>query len=143
MTKVELTRVRGVNLHRLPLVQEPRGSLSFGEFGRHVPFIVKRYFLVFNVAGGEIRGEHAHRSLRQFLICVNGACHITADDGETRQEFVLNHPATALELPPLCWSVQDRFTPDCVLLVLASECYDPADYIRDYSEFQSLRRATS
>jgi len=129
-----------VKLHRLPLADDVRGSLSFGDFENIVPFPVGRYFLVFGVAPDEVRGGHAHRRLRQFLICVHGACHILADDGEARREFVLNHPTIGLELPPLCWSVQSNFTSDGVLLVLASDRYDPDDYICDYGEFQALLR---
>ena len=79
-----------------------RGNLSFGEIGNQIPFEVKRYFLVYSVASKEIRGEHAHRSLHQFLICVHGRCHVVADDGTNRQEFVLDSPTLGLHLPP--WS---------------------------------------
>src|SRR6185437_13548347 len=100
------TAVAGVVLHRLPLFQDLRGMLSTGEVGRPVPFEVKRYFLVFGVSGKEVRGEHAHRTLEQFLVCVHGRCHVVADDGEHRQEFVLDNPTTAVYLPPMVWATQ-------------------------------------
>jgi dTDP-4-dehydrorhamnose 3,5-epimerase-like enzyme len=103
-----------------------------------VPFDVKRYFLVFGVSGKEIRGEHAHRMLHQFLICVHGRCHVVADDGEHRQEFILDDPTVGVHLPPMVWSTQYHYTDDAVLLVLASEHYDADDYIRDYAEFLKL-----
>jgi UDP-2-acetamido-3-amino-2,3-dideoxy-glucuronate N-acetyltransferase len=134
----EPTSVRGVTLHHLPLVRDLRGSLSFGEVANQIPFEIKRYFLVFGVSNEEVRGEHAHRTLHQFLICVNGQCRCVADDGVNRQEFLLNHPTTGLYLPPMCWGVQYKYTSDAVLLVLASDHYDGNDYIRDYSEFISL-----
>lgn len=134
------TRVREVTLHRLPLVEDLRGSLTFGEVADHVPFPVARYFLVFEVSSREIRGEHAHRMCHQFLICVHGSCHCVADDAETREEFALDHPTIGLHIPPMCWSEQYKYSPDAVLLVLASHRYDPADYIRDYDEFLALRR---
>jgi acetyltransferase-like isoleucine patch superfamily enzyme len=129
------SRVRGVVLHHLPLVEDLRGSLTFGEVEKHVPFPVRRYFLVFDVSSREIRGEHAHRRLHQFIVCVHGTCNVVADDGENRQEFILDRPAAAVYIPPLTWAVQYKYSPDAVLLVLASEPYDPADYIRDYNEF--------
>jgi UDP-2-acetamido-3-amino-2,3-dideoxy-glucuronate N-acetyltransferase len=132
------TRVAGVTLHRLPQVHDLRGELSFGEVGNEVPFEVKRYFLVYDVASQEIRGEHAHRSLHQFLICVHGRCHVVADDGTSRQEFVLDSPTIGLHLPPMVWGTQYKYTEDAVLLVLASDRYDPGSYIRDYSEFLEL-----
>ena len=132
------TRVRGVTLHRLPRVLDLRGNLSVGEFGRSVPFAPKRYFLVFGVPNAEIRGEHAHRTCKQFLVCVNGSCSVVADDGRHREEFVLDDPAIALYLPPLTWGIQYKYSADAVLLVFASEFYDSAEYIRDYAEFRRL-----
>ena len=132
------TRVAGVTLHRLPHVDDLRGNLSFGEIGEQVPFAIQRYFLVYGVASKEIRGEHAHRSLQQFLICVHGRCHVVADDGAQRQEFVLDSPTLGLYIPPMVWGIQYKYTEDAVLLVLASDKYDPASYIRNYSEFLEL-----
>jgi acetyltransferase-like isoleucine patch superfamily enzyme len=132
------TGVRGVSIHRLPFIDDLRGRLSFAEMQVHVPFEVKRYFLVFDVANQEIRGEHAHKTLHQFMVCVHGTCHIVADDGAHREEFVLDNPCIGLHLPPLVWGVQYRYTPDGVLLVLASDRYDASDYIRDYREFLSI-----
>jgi acetyltransferase-like isoleucine patch superfamily enzyme len=135
------TRVAGVTLHRLPHVLDLRGELTFGEIGDPIPFEVKRYFLVYNVAGQDVRGEHAHRALHQFLICVHGRCHVVADDGATRQEFVLDSPTIGLHLPPMVWGIQYKYSSDAVMLVLASDRYDPASYIRDYSEFLELAKA--
>jgi UDP-2-acetamido-3-amino-2,3-dideoxy-glucuronate N-acetyltransferase len=138
---VSATRVAGVTLHRLPHVYDLRGNLSFGEIGNPIPFEVKRYFLVYSVVSKEIRGEHAHRSLHQFLICVHGRCHVVADDGTNRQEFVLDSPTVGLHLPPMVWGIQYKYTEDAVMLVLASERYDPGSYIRDYAEFLKLVKA--
>lgn len=138
-TGPEPTRVAGVTFHRLPLVDDLRGMLSFGEIERHIPFRICRYFLVFRVSNEQIRGEHAHRSLHQFLICVHGRCAVVADDGIHRQEFLLDSPHLGVFLPPMTWSVQYKYSPDAVLLALVSAPYDPADYIRDYSEFLALK----
>jgi acetyltransferase-like isoleucine patch superfamily enzyme/dTDP-4-dehydrorhamnose 3,5-epimerase-like enzyme len=129
------THVKGVVLHRLPLVHDLRGCLSFGEVARDVPFEVKRYFLVFQVSSEQLRGEHAHRAQHQFLIAVHGRCAVVADDGFHRQEFILDAPNLGLYLPPMTWSVQYKYSPEAVLLVLASGEYDAAEYIRNYAEF--------
>lgn len=134
------TLVAGVTLHRLPLIEDLRGFLSFGEVTRQVPFEIKRYFLVFQVTSEKIRGEHAHRKLHQFLICVHGRCHIVADDGNNREEFMLDSPSVGIHLPPMVWSAQYRYSRDAVLLALVSDVYEPDDYIRDYSEFLRLRK---
>lgn len=140
-TGAAASNVAGVTLHRLPKVDDIRGLLSFGEIGKHVPFDVKRYFLVYGVSSKEIRGEHAHKSLHQFLVCVHGSCHVMADDGVTREEFVLDDPSIGVYLPPQTWGVQYKYSPDAVLMVLASDYYDAADYVRDYAEFLELREA--
>jgi acetyltransferase-like isoleucine patch superfamily enzyme/dTDP-4-dehydrorhamnose 3,5-epimerase-like enzyme len=135
----ERTQVAGVIFHRLPMVDDLRGMLSFGEIQRHIPFEVRRYFLVFHVSTGEIRGENAHRTLHQFLICVHGRCAVVADDGIERQEFLLDSPHLGVYIPPMTWSVQYKYSPDAVLLALVSDVYDPAEYIRDYAEFVALK----
>lgn len=125
----------GVHVVELPLVIDMRGNLSVGELGKHLPFIPKRYFIVFDVPSSRVRGEHAHKQLHQFLVCVKGSCAIFADDGAHRQEFVLDRPNVGLHIEPMVWAVQYKFSSDAVLLVLASEGYDPNDYIRSYEEF--------
>lgn len=129
------SRVHGVTLHRLPKVLDLRGNLTVGEFGRSIPFEAKRYFMVFGVPNAEVRGEHAHRTCHQFLICARGSLAVVADDGRTREEFLLDDPSVGIHLPPLTWGVQYKYSPDAVLLVFASEFYDVEEYIRDYAEF--------
>jgi dTDP-4-dehydrorhamnose 3,5-epimerase-like enzyme len=130
-----------VTVCHMPVVEDLRGSLSYGEMQRHVPFEVKRYFLVFDVTNENIRGEHAHRNLHQFLMCVAGRCHVVTDDGTQRHEFILDTPTKGMHIPPMIWATQYKFTRDAILLVFASEFYDAADYIRDYDEFRSLQGA--
>jgi UDP-2-acetamido-3-amino-2,3-dideoxy-glucuronate N-acetyltransferase len=126
-------------IHRLPHVEDLRGSLSFGETFRNVPFEIRRYFLVHSVQDERIRGEHAHRHLHQFLVCVAGRCNVVTDDGKHRHEVVLDSPSKGLHIPPMVWATQYKFTRDAVLMVLASEYYDAQEYIRDYDEYLNLQ----
>lgn len=135
---VHKTRVKGVTLHTFKAVSDIRGSLSAGEFEREIPFKPLRYFLVYGVPTEETRGEHAHLRCHQFLIAVKGTVHVVADDGERREEFVLNKSNMGLYLPPMTWGIQYRYSPDSVLLVFASDFYDAGDYVRDYAEFKKL-----
>ncbi len=121
---------------RLPQVDDLRGSLSFGEVGAHLPFPPQRYFLVFGVPSREVRGEHAHITLHELLVCVSGECSVAVDDGKERAEVVLDRPNMALHLPPMVWASQYRYSPDAVLLVLCSDVYKADDYIRSYDEFR-------
>jgi carbonic anhydrase/acetyltransferase-like protein (isoleucine patch superfamily)/dTDP-4-dehydrorhamnose 3,5-epimerase-like enzyme len=132
---VEATPVRGVTVHHFPVIPDLRGNLTVGEFDRQVPFRPLRYFMVFGVPSREIRGEHAHYRCHQFLVCVRGSCAVVADDGHSRVEVPLDAPHKGLYLPPLTWGIQYKYSADALLLVFASEYYDPADYIRDHAAF--------
>jgi acetyltransferase-like isoleucine patch superfamily enzyme len=133
--------VEGASLQRLPMITDSRGSLTFGEIQHHLPFTVARFFVVSDVPSLEIRGEHAHHECHQFLVCLRGSCAVTLDNGRQREEVLLDSQTLGLYLPPMIWSALYHYTPDAVLLVLASHTYDAADYIRNYDEF--LRRVAS
>jgi len=119
----------------LPQIRDARGSLCVAECEKHVPFVVRRCFWVFGVPAGQERGGHSHKICHQFLICVHGACKTSADNGQVREEFLLNQPDVGLYIPPLVWDTQVDFSADAVLLVLASHAYNSDDYIRDYQQF--------
>ncbi len=131
-------RVSGARLHRMPQVVDLRGALSYGEYPVHLPFQPQRVFLVYDVPSKEVRGEHAHRVLHQFLICVKGSCAVALDDGTVRDEVELASPTVGLHIPPMIWGVQYNYSADAVLLVLASDVYMADDYIRSYDEFKHL-----
>lgn len=136
----DASRVRGVKLIRLPVVTDLCGSLTVAEAGSGLPFTPQRYFVVYDVPSREARGEHAHHVLHQLLTCVKGECSIIVDDGTNRAHYRLDSPAVGLHLGPMVWGAQFGFSPDAVLLVLASLPYDPDDYIRDYDEFLAAVR---
>ena len=132
--------VAGVKIFKLPVFTDIRGDLAVGDFSKEMPFMPKRYFMVYNVPSQETRGEHAHKRCQQFLICAKGACSVVTDDGEKRQEFLLNHPSIGLYLPPMIWGIEYKYSPDALLLVFASDDYQPEDYIRDYEQYLELKR---
>lgn len=125
-------------IKRLKFVEDLRGNLTAGEFPRDIPFNPKRYFLVFDVPNQEVRGSHAHKECKQFLICIKGSVNVMVDDGHTRSEVVLDSPDLGVYIPPLVWGTQYRYSDDAVLLVFASHVYEEHDYIRSYQEFQSI-----
>ena len=127
--------VSGVKIINLPLIKDMRGNLSFAEYGQYLPFVPKRFFMVFDVPSKEIRGEHAHKNLHQFLACVHGDCSLVVDDGRNREEIVLDSRLTGVHIPPMVWGTQYKYSKDAVLLVFASDVYDADDYIRNYDEF--------
>jgi carbonic anhydrase/acetyltransferase-like protein (isoleucine patch superfamily) len=134
----EQLRVRGARVVELTLQSDLRGSVSVGEFDRHLPFLPHRYFVIFDVPSKEVRGEHAHRTLEQFRVCLRGTCSLVLDDGQEREEIALSTPRVGVYIPPMVWLRQYRHSADAVVLVLASAAYDPGDYVRDYDEFVRL-----
>ena len=138
---VLVSAVRGVQLHTLREVQDLRGFLCAAEFDLDLPFVPKRCFWVYAVPNQQIRGEHAHRQCAQFLVAVKGQLRVVTDDGTQREEFWLDRPNLGLYLPPMTWGIQYGYSEDAVLMVLASDPYDPQDYIRQYDEFLSLTRS--
>lgn len=131
--------IAGAGLYELPRVSDERGHLSFAELGDSLPFTVVRYFVVFGVPSREIRGEHAHRMLDQFLVCVHGSCSVRLFDGDAGEEILLNRPDLGLHVPPMVWTTEYKYSPDAVLLVLASDIYREEDYIRDVDEYLILQ----
>ncbi|MEK6285845.1 MAG: FdtA/QdtA family cupin domain-containing protein [Acidobacteriota bacterium] len=127
--------VAAVRLQELPLIRDPRGSLSFAQYEETLPFLPKRYFIVFDVGEGQTRGGHAHSKVHQLLVCVKGSCLVSLDDGRARDEVWLDRPELALYVPPRIWATEKQFSRDAVLMVLASDVYDPDEYIEDYDEF--------
>ncbi len=128
----------GAAIYRFPEVADLRGVLAFAEINNHLPFEVQRFFCIYDVPSAEIRGEHAHRTLHELLICLSGTVRISLTDGRTRNDVVLSSPSIGLHLPPFVWSTQFQYSPGSVLMVLCSEPYDPASYIRDYDEYLAL-----
>jgi hypothetical protein len=130
--------VGGATLYHLPRISDPRGHLSFGEVRQSLPFTPVRYFLVFGVPSREVRGEHAHRALHQFLVAVHGSCAVRLFDGTHSEEITLDRPEMGLHVPPMIWTTEYKYSPDAVLLVLASDVYNESDYIRSPDEYWEL-----
>ena len=131
--------IAGAGLYELPRLSDARGHLSFAELDGSLPFPVVRYFVVFGVPSREIRGEHAHRTLHQFLVCVHGSCSVRLFDGDASEEILLNRPDLGLHVPPLLWTTEYKYSAEAVLLVLASDVYRAGDYIRDVDEYLALQ----
>jgi hypothetical protein len=139
MNKSLKLRVRNSGLVPIKFFKDlPDGNLFIAESGRQVPFPIKRVYFINTLANPKAtRGHHAHRRLEQVLFCINGSFVLHLDDGRAKQRVRLNDPAIGVRLGPMLWHTMTGFSYDCVILVLASDWFDEADYIRDYAAFQA------
>jgi dTDP-4-dehydrorhamnose 3,5-epimerase-like enzyme len=121
----------------LPRVADARGILVVAQTGEQVPFQIRRMFFVSKVAPGSERGHHAHRTCHELLVVPSGAVTIELENSERGWTHRLAEPDQAVHVPPMTWIVLRDFEPDTICIVLASERYDPADYIYDYQKFKT------
>jgi len=123
---------------------DERGSLVAIEIGnqKEIPFDVKRVYYIYRTEEGVSRGYHAHKRLKQVAFAISGRCQMILDDGTVRSTVTLDSPTKGILIENFVWREMHNFSHDCVLLVLASEHYDEADYIRDYEVFQEISRKT-
>lgn len=114
---------------------DDRGQLVSLEEFKDIPFRIKRVYYMYDTAPGVHRGKHAHKSLQQILICIHGSCKILLDNGKEKKIVPLEKPYEGLYVSNNMWREMYDFSPDAVLMVLASELYDESDYIRNYDDF--------
>jgi hypothetical protein len=129
--------IKQCKLVDLPIIQDPRGNLTFIEGGNHIPFEIKRVYYLYDVPGGSERGGHAHKDLHQLIIAMSGSFDINLDDGKGNKiKHHLNRSYFGLYVCPMMWRDIDNFSSGAVCMVLASAPYDEADYFREFEKFQ-------
>lgn len=126
-------------LSKVDLISDHRGDLMVREVGSTLPFTPQRVFVILNVPGKHIRGDHAHRELQQYLVALSGSVDIVLDDGHKREFVRLDSPNLGLYVPPMTWCTLYNYSAGAVVMALASDPYDADDYIRDYEEFCQAR----
>ena len=130
-----LTTVYDCSLIELSKHHHEKGNITVVENNLTVPFDVQRTYYLYDIPGGESRGGHAHRELHQLIVAASGSFSVTLDDGNVKRTFILNRPYQGLLIVPGIWRTLDDFSSGAVCLVLASQKYNEADYIRNYHEF--------
>lgn len=123
------------NIINLPKIVDNRGNLSFVEELNHVPFKIERTYWIYDVPGGEVRGEHAFRENQEFIIALSGSFDVVIDDGKEKITFSLNRSYYGLFVPKWMWRQMQNFSTNSLALVLASTKYNENDYIRNYNSF--------
>lgn len=125
----------------LPLnkIHNRAGNITIVEGQKSLPFDIKRVYYLYDIPGGEDRGGHAHKKLRQLIVSASGSFDVLLDDGTNKKVATLNRPDYGLLVVPGIWRELMEFSSGAICLVLASEVYDEADYIRDYTDFLKIK----
>lgn len=132
--------VHNCNVMELPKLHNKAGNITVVQNGLAMPFDVRRIYYLYDVPGGSERGGHAHKALYQLIVAVSGSFDVILDDGVNKKIIQLNRPYYGLLVIPGIWRELVNFSSGAVCLVLASEKFNPGDYIRDYSVFKQFRK---
>ena len=127
--------LNNVQLIELPKIIDNRGNLTFIEGGNHIPFKIKRTYLIYDVPGGETRGGHAYIELNEFIVALSGSFDVILNDGNEKRIFSLNRSYYGLYIPKMIWRSLENFSTNALSMILASEIYNEEDYIRNYDDF--------
>lgn len=129
-----------VKIIELPKITDRRGNLSFAEEGKHIPFEIQRNYWIYDVPGGEIRGGHAYKENKEFIIALSGSFDVILDDGKENKTYSLNRSYYGLYVPEGIWRQMVNFSTNSLALIVASTSFNKADYIYDYEEFKTYIR---
>ena len=135
-----IATVNDVKIHEFQELGDERGKLVVAEYGKEIPFMVKRVFYIYGSDATVVRGKHANKNSEFMLVNVAGTSKVDVEDlYGNKRTFFLDRPHIGLYLPKLIWKDMYEFSSDSVLLCMSSELYDPEEYIRDYDAFSKLR----
>ena len=132
--------MKEIEIINLPKILDNRGNLTFIEGKKHIPFEIKRAYWIYDVPGGEKRGGHAYKSLREFVIALSGSFDVVLDDGREKKVYSLNRSYYGIFIPEMIWREINNFSTNALCLVLASDFYKEEDYIRNYNKFKKMAR---
>ena len=122
----------------LPKILDPRGNLSFLESNIHFSFEIKRTYWIYDVPGGEIRGSHAFKKSREFIIALSGSFDVVLNDSKKEVKYSLNRSYYGLYVPNMLWRRLENFSTNSLALIVSSISYDQNDYIRNFNEYKKL-----
>jgi len=131
---MKIKKCRFIDLHYFDDGND--GNLVIAESFKDIPFGIKRVYFINNLRSKKAtRGKHAHKKLEQVLFCINGSFDLELEDGCRKERLRLGKAHRGIYMGPGVWHTMKNFSPECVILVLASDFYKKSDYIRHYHDF--------
>ena len=132
--KYKMTKIADIQILSIPKIHDTRGNLSVIE-GDVIPFAMKRVYYLYDVPSGAERGGHSHKVQQEFLVALSGSFDVVLTDGQEQKTVTLNKPNEGLLIPNGIWRELENFSSGSVCLVIASDVFEEADYLRDYNDF--------
>jgi dTDP-4-dehydrorhamnose 3,5-epimerase-like enzyme len=131
--------IKGVKLIDLPKIKDLRGNLSFFEDSNQIPFDIKRTYWIYDVPGGQVRGGHAFKKSKEFIVALSGSFNVVLNDGNSIVTYNLNRSYNGLYVPNLIWRNLENFSTNSLALIVSNIEYNSQDYIRNFKEFKTLK----
>lgn len=123
----------------LPKILDKRGNLSFFEYPNQLPFEIVRTYWIYDVPGGQVRGSHAFKQQKEFIIALSGSFDVILHDGEKEERFSLNRSYKGLYVPKMYWRSIENFSTNSLALIVSDKLYDESDYVRDFEQFKTMK----
>ncbi|EJG01872.1 sugar 3,4-ketoisomerase [Flavobacterium sp. F52] len=123
----------------LPKILDKRGNLSFFEYPNQLPFEIVRTYWIYDVPGGQVRGSHAFKQQKEFIIALSGSFDVVLNDGEKEERFSLNRSYKGLYVPKMYWRSIENFSTNSLALIVSDKLYDESDYVRDFEQFKTMK----
>lgn len=127
--------IENIIITQLPKIEDPRGNLSFIEEGKSIPFKIERTYWIYDVPGGQVRGGHAFKKQKEFIVALSGSFDVVIDDGLSKKTYSLNRSYYGIFIPEGLWRQMENFSTNSLALIICSTHYSEEDYIREYAEF--------
>ena len=134
-----MKKLKDIQLINFPTIEDTRGNLAFIQ-NEFLPFEFKRIYYLFDVPSNSFRGGHSHINQNEILIALSGSFEVVLDDGLEKKSIILNKPNMGLPISTGIWRELQNFSSGAVCLVVASDVFEEADYIRDYEEFLDSKK---
>jgi len=134
-----MKKIGSLKLLQIPVIENILGNIAVIE-NNSIPFEIKRVYYLYDIPSSSKRGGHSHKNLQQVVIAISGSFDVVLKDGQSVEKITLNKPDKGLLISNNIWRELENFSSGAVCLVLASDVFEEADYIRDYNEFLNSKQ---